>query len=74
MPRAALSRGGDVDRYANDLYLRKATVEYLGSAHYDDELEICCRVAKLGRSSMTLHFEIIAWPKKRRSSRRSSST
>jgi acyl-CoA thioester hydrolase len=49
---------GYVDRYANDVYLRKATVEYLGSARYDDELEICCRVAKLGRSSMTFHFEI----------------
>jgi acyl-CoA thioester hydrolase len=49
---------GYVDRYANDVYLRKATVEYLGSARYDDELEICCRVAKLGRSSMTFRFEI----------------
>ena len=49
---------GYVDRYANDVYLRKATVEYLGSARYDEELEICCRVARLGRSSMTFHFEI----------------
>jgi acyl-CoA thioester hydrolase len=49
---------GYVDRYANDVYLRKVTVEYLGSARYDDELEICCRVAKLGRSSMTFRFEI----------------
>jgi len=49
---------GYVDRYANDVYLRKATVEYLGSARYDDELEICCRVAKLGRSSMTFRFEV----------------
>jgi len=49
---------GYVDRYANDVYLRKATVEYLGSARYDDELEICCRVAQLGRSSMTFRFEV----------------
>ena len=49
---------GYVDRYANDVYLRKATLEYLGSARYDDELEICCRVAKLGRTSMTFQFEI----------------
>ena len=27
---------GYVERYANDLFLRKATVEYLGSARYDD--------------------------------------
>ena len=25
---------------------------------YDDVLAVCCRVAKLGRSSMTFHFEI----------------
>src|SRR5262245_38920917 len=49
---------GYVDRYANDIYLRKATVEYFGSARYDDQLDICCRVAKLGRTSMTFHFEI----------------
>jgi acyl-CoA thioester hydrolase len=49
---------GYVERYANDVYLRKATVEYLGSARYDDVLTICCRVAKLGRSSMTFACEI----------------
>ena len=49
---------GYVDRYRNDVYLRKATVEYLGSANYDDLLEICCRVGRLGRSSMSFHFEI----------------
>lgn len=49
---------GYVERYASDIFLRKATVEYLGSAHYDDELEVLCRVAKLGRSSMTFLFEI----------------
>ena len=31
---------GYVERFGNDVYLRKATVEYLGSARYDDELEI----------------------------------
>src|SRR5262245_10667581 len=49
---------GYVYRYVADLYLRKATVEYLGSAHYDDVLTICARVARLGRSSMTFRFEI----------------
>jgi YbgC/YbaW family acyl-CoA thioester hydrolase len=49
---------GYVERYANDVYLRKATVEYLGSARYDEVLAIGCRVAKLGRSSMTFAFEI----------------
>jgi YbgC/YbaW family acyl-CoA thioester hydrolase len=49
---------GYLERYANDMFLRKATVEYLGSARYDDLLTVCCRVAKLGRSSMTFAFEI----------------
>lgn len=49
---------GYVDRYKNDVYLRKATVEYLGSARYDDLLCVRARVAKLGRSSMTFLFEI----------------
>jgi YbgC/YbaW family acyl-CoA thioester hydrolase len=49
---------GYVERYGNDIFLRKATLEYLGSARYDDMLTVCCRVAKLGRTSMTFHFEI----------------
>jgi acyl-CoA thioester hydrolase len=49
---------GYVERYGSDIFLRKATVEYLGPARYDDELTVCCRVAKLGRSSMTFQFEI----------------
>ena len=49
---------GYVDRYGNDMFLRKATVEYLGSARYEDELAVYCRAAKLGRSSMTFLFEI----------------
>jgi len=49
---------GYVEKYANDIFLRKATVEYLGSARYDDELTVCFRVSKLGRSSMTYLAEI----------------
>ena len=49
---------GYVDRYGSDLFLRKATVEYLGSARYDDRLSVLCRVAKLGRTSVTMQFEI----------------
>lgn len=49
---------GYVDRYANDVYLRKASVDYLGSACYDDLLDVHVRVSKLGRTSMTFTFEI----------------
>ncbi|MGE5639873.1 MAG: acyl-CoA thioesterase [Clostridia bacterium] len=49
---------GYVDRFGNDVYLRKATVEYLGSARYDDVLTVLVRVARLGNTSMTFAFEI----------------
>jgi YbgC/YbaW family acyl-CoA thioester hydrolase len=49
---------GYVERYASDVFLRKASVEYLGSAHYDEELEVCCRASRLGRTSVTFLFEI----------------
>lgn len=49
---------GYVARYASDMFLRKATLEYLGSARYDDELDVHCRAARLGRSSVTFVFEI----------------
>jgi YbgC/YbaW family acyl-CoA thioester hydrolase len=49
---------GYVDRYGADLFLRKATVDYLGPARYDDSLTVFCRAASLGRSSMTMGFEI----------------
>ena len=47
-----------IERYANDMFLRKATVEYLDSARYDEELCVHSRVARLGRSSMTFALEI----------------
>lgn len=49
---------GYVDHYGNDLYLRKATVEYLGPARYDDVLEVLVRASRLGRTSMNFRFEI----------------
>jgi acyl-CoA thioester hydrolase len=49
---------GYLHKYGNDVFLRKATVEYLGSARYDDELAVYCRVARLGRSSFTWAAEI----------------
>ena len=37
-----------------DLYVRKATVEYLGSARYDDVLDVGIRCQRIGNSSITL--------------------
>lgn len=35
-----------------DLYVRKATVEYEGSARYDDQLQVGLRCARIGNSSV----------------------
>jgi acyl-CoA thioester hydrolase len=40
------------------LYVVKATIEYHGSAHYDDMVEVCCRVDRIGRTSLTFRFGI----------------
>jgi len=39
-------------RFGSDLYAVKATAEYHGSALYDDIIDVCCRTARFGRSSM----------------------
>jgi acyl-CoA thioester hydrolase len=41
-----------------ELFVRKAELEYLGSAEFDDLLDIGVRCAKLGRSSMTIDLAI----------------
>ncbi len=47
MPYAATMRS-----LGGDMFVRKATLEYLGSAQYDDMLEIGMRCARVGKSSM----------------------
>lgn len=37
-----------------DLFVRKATVEYAGSARYDDQLDVGIRTRRFGNSSMVL--------------------
>lgn len=36
----------------SDLFVRKATLEYHAPAVFDDELEVCGRTARLGRTSL----------------------
>ncbi|HYC14571.1 MAG TPA: thioesterase family protein [Stellaceae bacterium] len=43
-----------VDRFGTDIYAVKASAEYHGSATYDELLDVGCRAARLGRSSMQL--------------------
>jgi acyl-CoA thioester hydrolase len=47
-----------VDTFGTDIYAVKATAEYHGSATYDDELAVCCRVGRIGRTSMQFLFGI----------------
>ncbi len=50
--------GGFVDVYNADFFVVKATVEYHGSARYDELIHVCARAAKLGRSSLTFEMAV----------------
>jgi acyl-CoA thioester hydrolase len=50
-PQTTADTGGE-------LYTVKAAVEYHAPARYDDELDLCVRCARIGRSSLTFHLEI----------------
>ena len=47
-----------VQKFGTDIYAARATADYLGSARYDEELDIGCRVSRIGRSSMNFRFGI----------------
>ena len=49
----------DIVKLGTDIYAVKATAEYHGSATYDEVLDIGCRVARIGRSSM--QFVLAIW-------------
>ncbi len=42
----------------NDLFARKAEIEYHAPALYDDWLDVCVRVARIGRTSFEFRLEI----------------
>ena len=41
-----------------DLYVRKATLEYEGSARYDDQLSVGIRCGRIGNSSLVFHAAV----------------
>jgi acyl-CoA thioester hydrolase len=45
-------------QHGTDLYVKKVEMEYHASAGYDDEIDVCVRVARLGRSSFEFQLEI----------------
>lgn len=46
------------ERWGTDLFVVKATVEYHGSAHYDQQLDIGVTVARIGTSSLVFSLAI----------------
>lgn len=48
----AVPYAASMEKLAGDLYVRKATVEYHASAHYDDVLDVGVRCARIGNSSI----------------------
>jgi acyl-CoA thioester hydrolase len=50
-PQDFLAAGGDT-------FVRRATLDYLAPARFDDQLTIACRTARLGRTSLQLLLEI----------------
>ena len=49
---------GFVQRYGSDIFVVKSTIEYHASARFDDELDVCGRIARIGRSSMAFVLEL----------------
>ncbi len=47
-----------VDAFGVDFYVVKSTLEYHASARFDDALDLRCRVARLGRSSLRFVIEM----------------
>jgi len=43
-----------VEKFGSDIFAVKATAEYHASATYDDVLDVGCRVARIGGSSMRI--------------------
>ena len=48
----ALPYQATMDSLAGDLYVRKATLDYRGSARYDDQIDVGIKTARIGNSSM----------------------
>ena len=54
----ALPYHDTMEALGGDLYVRKATLEYLASARYDDQLAVGIRCARIGNSSMSFQAAV----------------
>jgi YbgC/YbaW family acyl-CoA thioester hydrolase len=51
----ALPYASTMQYLGGDLFMRKSTLEYNASAHYDDVLDVGVRCARVGNSSLVMH-------------------
>lgn len=49
---------GEVKRTGEDFHTVKTVVEYNAPVLFDEEIDVCCRVSRIGRSSMVFLLEI----------------
>lgn len=54
----ALPYAETMEQLGGDLFVRKSTLEYMGSARYDDQLDIGVRTLKIGNTSMTVQAAV----------------
>src|SRR5690606_9549477 len=47
------------DPAQGEFVMRAFTIEYHAPASFDDVLEVFCRVAKVGRTSITFEFDVV---------------
>ncbi|MGB6010492.1 MAG: thioesterase family protein, partial [Desulfobacterales bacterium] len=47
-----------VKQTGTDFHVVKVTVEFFAPSHFDDEIEVCVRTGRIGRSSLTFFIEI----------------
>jgi acyl-CoA thioester hydrolase len=48
--------GMDIGEEGEEFVMRAVTIEYLAPAIFDDLIEVCVRVARIGRTSVTYQF------------------
>jgi acyl-CoA thioester hydrolase len=51
---------GEATRTGNDFHIVKSVVEYKAPIRFDEEIDVCVRVGRIGRSSLTLALAIFA--------------
>ena len=47
-----------VKQTGTDFHVVKVTVEFYAPSHFDDEIEVCVRTGRIGKSSLTFFIEI----------------